>query len=450
MRKPILLLALIACLGNSGLTQDDPKPARDVPDIENPKTARGSHQRGGKREQAEQDDDALVNSQSAGSPVTLHYTGSSAGRSLEHPPTVAIELSTERPSELSELVTYRGQTQRYGQLRYGTLDSQPVSIVVDELGNRQFDLYLDADRDFVIEPRERVAGTGSERRTQLKAEIRNEDGAEYRTRWVVFRRSFTGRTLGVATAGHLEGQVPIGERSYRVRRVDADGNGLFADARDRLWIDLDADGRFDPFTEQFPLLPVMEIASVRYAVRSDPTGATLAFEPLTGEGTIRLVCRPADPDSQVAELSVMFVGKDGSAMSLEGHEEAVTVPEGEYFVASVTLAIQSAFDGRLWSFSFARPRHPAEHEWHTVKKDQQTLIDPIGQLRFKISVGGGAESPERVLHVRPRLSTQDGLVITSCSWGESSRGFAAIGPQSQIQLIGARGAVLYQTESGFS
>jgi hypothetical protein len=450
MRNAILLLALIVCLSNLAMAQDDPKPARDVPDIQNPKTAGDSYQRAGKREQAVQDDDALVNSQSAGSPVTLHYTDTSAGQSLEHPPTVPIELSTDRPSELSELVAYRGQTQRYGQLRYGTLDSRPVSIVVDELGNRQFDLYLDADRDFVIEPRERVAGSGSERRTQLNAEIRTEDGLEYRTRWVVFRRSVTGRTLGVATAGHLEGKVPIGERSYRVRRVDADGNGLFADARDRLWIDLDDDGRFDPFTEQFPLLPVMEIAGVRYAVRSDPTGATLAFEPLTGEGTIRLVCRPADPDSQIVELSVMFVSKDGSAISLHGLEEAVTVPVGEYIIATVTLAIQSGLDGRLWSFSFARLRHPAEHEWHTVEKDQQTFIDPVGQLRFEISVGGGAESPERILQVRPRLSTRDGLAITSCSWGESSRGFATIGPLAQIQLIGTQGAALYQTSSGFS
>ena len=117
-------------------------------------------------------------------------------------------------------------------------------------------------------------------------------------RAVVFRLGASGRTLGYAAAGYLEGAVSLGDKGERIHRVpypppgraasDGDGNGLLADTQDRLWIDLNGDGRFDPAAEQFLFATVLNLDGARYVVRSDELGSRLAIEPLMGTGTLRL------------------------------------------------------------------------------------------------------------------------------------------------------------------
>ena len=52
-------------------------------------------------------------------------------------------------------------------------------------------------------------------------------------------------------AGRSRGMTKVGEREVRCRVVDADANGLFSDQADVLRIDLNGDGNFDLFQEQF-------------------------------------------------------------------------------------------------------------------------------------------------------------------------------------------------------
>jgi hypothetical protein len=381
----------------------------------------------------------------------FRYVTPDAGQPFDQPPLMAILLSFEKPGELTELVEYRGVTRRYGQLRFGTPNSQRVTIAVDELEKRQFELYVDANRDLRIESHERVAGEGSSRRMRLKAEIRREDEAEHLPRSVVFRRGVTGATLGFATAGYLEGQVRIGDRMHAVRRVDCDGNGFFTDARDRLWLDLDGDGEWNPFTEQLPLLPVMKIDGIRYAARSDLAGMSLHFEPIVGEGKVRLNCRPAGKDSQVADLFVMLIGGDGSAVSLHCGDDAVAVPVGKYAVESVTIGVRTGADGLPWNFTFSRRGSPAEHEWYSVAKDQSLAIDPIGKLRFDVAAAAGQVAvPGKELRIQPQLYTQDGLIINTCARGPNSTSWSAESSHATIQLASSNGDILQQAQSGFA
>ena len=105
---------------------------------------------------------------------------------------------------------------------------------------------------------------------------------------LVFRLGATGRTLGYAAAGYLEGTVVMGGQSRNVRRMDGDGNGLMTDPQDRIWIDLNHDGQWDAFAEQFLYATILNLDGSRYVVRSDPLGTRLGFEPLVGTGTVRL------------------------------------------------------------------------------------------------------------------------------------------------------------------
>src|SRR3989442_639118 len=80
------------------------------------------------------------------------------GEAFEHPPLRALALGSAKPEDVVEKVAYRGSRQRYAQLRYGSPSSVRVTIVVDELGPGQADVYVDADRNRRIEAKDRAQG----------------------------------------------------------------------------------------------------------------------------------------------------------------------------------------------------------------------------------------------------------------------------------------------------
>src|SRR5207249_379501 len=206
----------------------------------------------------------------------------------------------------TEEVSYRGARRLYAQLRYGSPNSTRVAIVLDETGPGAFDLYVDQNRDRKIEPAELVPGTGAVRRVPIQVEVVQKEIVEHFPRSLVLRRGITGKTLGVATLGYLEGKVQLNGRQVTVRRVDGDGNGLFADLRDRLWIDLDGDGQWDPIAEQFPHLPVLRLDGRRFAVRADAVGSRLAFEEIVGVGRLKIHLPSIAKKARVRDLQVML------------------------------------------------------------------------------------------------------------------------------------------------
>ena len=211
---------------------------------------------------------------------------------------------------------------------------------------------------------------------------------------MVFRLGASGRTLGYASAGYLEGTVALGgpdagpagkARRVAARRVDGDGNGQVSDPQDRLWIDLDGDGRFDPAAEQFLFATVLILDGARYVVRSDELGNRLGIEPLIGTGTLRLAWKggtAGNPDAASSagngvELHATALGRDGSVYGLSGTEPA-SVPVGEYRLGTVTIALDDPKGGQRWSFLFSDNGARGEPRWYKVEKDATVAIDPIG------------------------------------------------------------------------
>ena len=211
---------------------------------------------------------------------TWRFVLPAPGDPFEHPPFRALVLSREKPEDVSEKVAYRGNSRRYGQLRFGSPGSIRVTVVLDEVGPGDVDLFVDANRDRKIDDRDRVAGTkgssGREQIWRLPLDVAMVEGEVTKTtrRALIFRLGATGRTLGYAAAGYLEGTVTMEGQPRTVRRMDGDGNGLMTDAQDRLWIDLNRDGRWDAASEQFLYATILNLEGVRYVLRSDPLGDT--------------------------------------------------------------------------------------------------------------------------------------------------------------------------------
>ena len=220
-----------------------------------------------------------------------------------------------------------------------------VTIVLDEIGGGAADLYVDANRNRRIEATDRAPGENRTWRLPLDLAIVLGETTRYERRAAIFRLGATGITFSHAAAGYLEGKVSFAGHRHAVRRMDGDGNGLFTDSSDRLWIDLNDDGQWDSSSEEFLFASILTIGDARYAVRSDPFGQRLSVEPLKGSGTVRLALanRPGLPAA--VELTATLIGRDGSAVGLSGERAQATVPIGEYRLGTVTCAVEDTHGG---------------------------------------------------------------------------------------------------------
>lgn len=409
-----------------------------------------------------------------------------AGAEHERPPLRAIPLLSEKPDDLREKAAYRGATRRYAQLRFGSPSAARVAVVLDQVSASDVDLYVDVNRDRAIDSKERLSGDERLWRVPLDVEYARGEVLKPVARQLVFRLGASGRTLAVAAGGYLEGNVRLAGPSdatdaaqspYAARRMDGDANGFFTDPRDRLWIDLNRDGRWDAAREQFLYASVLTIDGTRYAVRSDERGERLTLARLEGTGTIKLVLKqqpaeeqaggssddkPADasPTGEAAagaglrgrplEVSVTLVGRDGAAVGLRGLDAAATVPIGDYRISAVSIVLADGGGGPAWNFVFSDSQTGDQHHWYTVSKDATIELDPLGKIVFSTGCAApdGTCQPGQDVTAQPRLVTGDGLLINTCYLGSHDSG--RDGPMARIALAAANGTLLSTARSGFA
>jgi hypothetical protein len=360
------------------------------------------------------------------------------GDPFEHPPMRALALSRDRPDDIKELVHYRGARQRYAQIRYGSPGSVRVTVVLDEVAPDNLDLYVDADRNRRIEAKNRVAADGRVWRLPLNIAVIEGENTKLIPRDVIFRQGATGLTFSFAAAGYVEGTVSVGGRRHAARRSDGNGNGFLTDADDRIWIDLDDDGRWDPTREQFLYETILSIGAARYSVRSDELGTRLALETLEGAGTIELALSPPARAARVADAHATLIGRDGSAVGVDGLGQAVTVPSGEYRIGTLALTFEDSGSGPRWSFIFSDNGGKPDYRWHKLEKGTALVIDPVGALEMETGVEDESK-PVRAgedITLQPRLYTGDGLLINTCFRGVSSPTGGHDGAGAEIRLVG--------------
>jgi hypothetical protein len=387
-----------------------------------------------------------------GAEPAWRYVASPRADAAFRPVFRSLALSQTKPDGLREDVTYRGKKQKYARVRYGSDDSRCAIVVVDEVGPDDFDLYVDANRDGVIEAKEKLAGAGKDRTGSLDVEITRGLEILHVPRRVLWRLGVTRKIINLATLGYVEGTVSVAGKKRTARRVDGNANGLFGDAADRLWIDLNGDGRWDPITEQFPFVPVLNLNDQRYGIRGDAAGSRLAIEPLTAEGRIRLRLGALARDASLLKIDVMLIGEDGSALTVSGVDGTTALPAGRYAVGSVALSVQCATAREPVHFVFSSIAVDSGTRWHELKKDRDFILDPLGKLRFGLEIEKGQRirKPGETIRVQPQLFTADGLQINSCAVGDSEEG-SRLGNHRRclVKLVAGDQAVDVQS-SGFA
>jgi hypothetical protein len=327
-----------------------------------------------------------------------------------------------------------------------------VTVVLDELGPQRADLYFDANRDRVIDSSERIGGDGKVWRTTLQAAIVEDGKTAHEPRGLIFRLGETGRTLSCAALGFLEGEVRLDGKNVRARRVDGDSNAAMTDPQDRIWVDLDQSGEWDPLSEQFLHAPTLTLGSKRYVVRTDSFGKRLSLEELTGEGFISLKTTWS-AKTQITAWNTTLIGRDGLAVGFSALDRPQPVPVGEYRVGTLAFSLADTETGRTWHYIFSDSSSNRTRHWYTLAKDQKLVIDPIGKLDFVLE---GSNKPVVLgedISLSPRLYTEDGLLINTCEQGEQ-RGIVAYNPEAaphaKVRLLSSNGQELGQYVSGFA
>jgi hypothetical protein len=363
---------------------------------------------------------------------------------------LALALRKERPAGLKENVHYRGVQRRYAHLIYGRGRTAGVTIVLDEIGPGQFDLYVDANRDNEITSKDRVGGEGLSWRTPLKAVVHEGESLHEYPRTVCFRYGPVSGTLAVATCGYVEGIARMGSRDVTVRRIDGDANGLFGDSRDRVWVDVNGDGKWDEVEEQFLFSPILRLKEHRFAVRADDRGERLAFAPIEGTGKIRLALPRSMRPEQVEEIQATVQSRDGVTGRLSGTDAELSLPEGDYRLTTLLFTLKDPKGGPAWGFVF-NENGGKEPRWHKLNKNGRLTLEPIGELDFSADVHGGKTQcrPRDELSVKAALYTADGLLIERAYRGRFSNSPFDEGCNGKVRLL-LDERVLDSAQTGFA
>jgi hypothetical protein len=336
----------------------------------------------------------------------------------------------------------------YGLVPVGPKSETALAIVWCPKAASGPELWLDANADGQLSADERHPVSGRELAIVATITVHVEPQPQRIQRTLLFRRSILGDGLRYAVRGFAQGSLMLGGDEHRALLVDGNADGcLDTVGQDRVWIDLDGDGHFDPLTEQYPLGRPVAKAGEIYVIRSDPLAtAVLANRRSTAQGQLRLTL--ANKPDPASKASVKLISDLGELVAIDKLGEPVAVPIGEYRISWLKLEMTDAA-GQLWTYSFREDR--AKNV--AVETGRETRIAMLGTLAMNVTLdvdpAGGKARPGDTLVISPKLVADDSLCLSSCTIGKDDLARSAEGG-AEIHLLSADGKVINRGITGFS
>ncbi len=366
-------------------------------------------------------------------------------------------LNDNQPPDVEVSVEVKAAEARFTQVRYGSLDSVRVAMLV-VTGEGPPKLYVDANRDRKLDEKDFIDGPGPKWQVSLPYErtMPLPEPARHVARTVTIRLHRSGKTVSMATAGYLEGPLELDGKQVASRMVDVNVNGRFGDTDDRLWIDLDGDGNWDRFQEQFPSRPVVRVAGRRFSLVGDTNGQQFSLSKLTGTGTVAF--QLVDQNGNGArDYRALLVGQDQTAVAISKQDGAVEVPVGRYRVANLAVTFDDTTTNgdtkdlnreSTWNFTFGD--RGGDNGWIEVEQNQRCEIQPLTGLKLHVGIKHrhAAYRPGESVSAAPRLYSATGLSLNSCTHGEL-QSWQAGGCSALVELRQPAGQVA-AARSGFA
>jgi len=299
-------------------------------------------------------------------------------------------------------------------------------------------LWFDADGDGRYSAAERV--TLGDKPHEAKVAV-PFGGGERQTRTVMIRKRGDG--LAWAVRGYTLGTVALNGKRVAAMLTDGDADGCFDGAgADRVWLDLDGDGAFDPLTEQFPLGTVINAGGTAVLIRPRPDGLAVQARERPAESGTLTVDVVRLPKTEVVELAANYVSEFGELVVVRSADKSVSLPAGKYRVDSVRLKLADP-DGRVWQYSFSSGERAHDVE---VKQGAGTVHRLLDGLRVAATIDAAA-APGGAVQVQSDVHA-GGLYLTAC---EVADRFAGRGREvmAEIRLTEPGSVTLDRCEAGF-
>ena len=278
----------------------------------------------------------------------------------------------------------------FGLATVGASPESALGVAWNPKGPDGPTLWLDADADGRLSRSERhtlqpgktlaIAATITGKNATTEA-ARPAPASVHRT--LLFRPGLLGEGPRFAVRGAMSGTLMLGEKSCRALLTDGNGDGCFGTAGvDRVWIDLDDDGRFDAVTERFPLGTPLTITTTRgtkvFTIASDPWASSVAAHERDNRlGRLELALNrqwtassSSSATPSIESVSVSLVSETGELVTILDLSKVHDIPVGRYRIASLELrmADQAA---KVWSYTFTGGHAPrsrscrTEARWYT-------------------------------------------------------------------------------------
>lgn len=300
-------------------------------------------------------------------------------------------------------------------------------------------VWLDADGDGRFDLAERfVLGA-----KPLEVAVNIPFGDKTVPRTVLIRKRGDGLAYGVR--GYAEGTVQLNGKRVAALLTDGDADGCFDGAgADRLWLDLDGNGKFDPLTEQFSLGTVINHGGTSFLIRPRPDGLSVAVRQRPAEQGALVLGLSTLPGASLVELSAQLVSEWGELVTVTELDKPLKIPIGKYRVDSVRLKLAGP-DGKVWHYGFAANDRPYDIE---IAQGKQTTHALLSGLKITVALEPPVAAPGAHILIHLRLETASGLFMTRCEVAER---YAEHGRELQatLKLTAPGSEVLDQAMSGF-
>ncbi len=332
---------------------------------------------------------------------------------------------------------------RHGLVPVGPHTDSALAVAWDPEASA---LWLDADgnRQFARDERHEVKPGAA---VAIPVTIA---GAVPLRRTILVRPGLLGGGPRYTVRGVMEGTLELGgKNAVRTLLVDGNADGCFdAAGTDRVWLDLDGDGRFDPVAEQFPLGTPIPVGKTSYTIASDPWARSVsAHERDARLGRIQLGLGGRIPAGKVIDFSANLVSKTGELITVQTVDAPTEAPVGRYRVAGLTFQM-SDDSGRTWSYTFNGGR--GQGGTIDIAPGGEIRADLLDGLALDVTAAvHGNTRPGDEIDVTPHIQLASGLYLANCTTrlGDLTREQERT---AGIALKGPDGAPLDRVVSGFA
>ncbi|MDP1562641.1 MAG: hypothetical protein Q8M16_14795 [Pirellulaceae bacterium] len=235
---------------------------------------------------------------------------------------------------------------------------------------------------------------------------------------VRFRFDESTKKLLAATAGTMNGQVRFGDRDCEARYEDRSANGQWFDAEDRLFVDLNGDGKLNPISERLPCQGMRTIGGTLYAIAGDPFGRTLAITTVVERGTIVPRLEMFSEDAELISVSGSMASESGIKITFDRLDQPLEVPIGRWYLSELRLEVRESENHYRFVFNRLGGNHRAE-----VVDGVEVDFELLGDLKLTASV---TQIPDAnrggVISIHPTLRTESGCYLRDAKVGRNSAG----------------------------